>query len=75
MPAVPDTEEVTGSIPVAPTNGLVWSRVPHAEAVFGAPRNQAVYSVVVGGPGLVAVGMDGSGDDADETVGVTPPPG
>jgi hypothetical protein len=48
------------------SDGLAWTRVPHDEAVFGgiwdqeAGRNwdQVMHSVVVGGPGLVAVGID-----------------
>ncbi len=40
-------------------DGLTWSRVPHDEAVFGGPRDQGILDVVVGGPGLVAVGWDG----------------
>ena len=49
-------------------DGLVWSRVPHDEAVFGGPSGQAMTSVVVGGPGLVAVGLDISGDDWNAAV-------
>ena len=37
-----------------------WSRVPHDEGVFGGEGNQEMLSVTVGGPGLVAVGWDGS---------------
>jgi len=42
-------------------DGLTWTRVPHDEAVFGGPRAQAMTAVVVGGPGLVAVGYDEGG--------------
>jgi hypothetical protein len=41
---------------------LAWSRVPYDEAVFGKEFEQAMSSVTVGGPGLVAVG--GAGTDA-----------
>jgi hypothetical protein len=41
------------------TDGLVWSRVPHDEAVFGGSESQSMTSVTTGGPGLVAVGWDG----------------
>ena len=34
-------------------DGITWSRVPHDEAVFGGAE---MYSVTVGGGGLVAVG-------------------
>jgi len=44
-------------------DGLSWSRLPHDESIFGGPGRQVVYSVVVGGPGLVAVGSDCSGGD------------
>jgi hypothetical protein len=40
------------------TDGRVWSRVPHDEAVFGGPGHQWMESVTAGGPGLVAVGYD-----------------
>jgi branched-chain amino acid transport system substrate-binding protein len=54
-------------------DGLKWNRVPHDEAVFGGPGFQLVSSVVVGGPGLVAVGDDGSGGDLDAAVWVAVP--
>jgi hypothetical protein len=40
--------------------GYRWSRVPYDEAVFGGGFEQAMSSVTVGGPGLVAVGQAGS---------------
>jgi hypothetical protein len=40
-------------------DGLTWSRVPHDEAIFGGPIDQAMTSVTAGGVGLVAVGFDG----------------
>ena len=56
---------VVGSFsPVATTSStdtlasFAWSRVPHDEGVFGGA---VMTSVTVGGPGLVAVGADGSG--------------
>jgi hypothetical protein len=47
-----------------------WSRVPSDEATFGGPGEQWMESVTVGGPGLVAVGLDqtrhfGDGDAGD----------
>jgi hypothetical protein len=39
-------------------DGFTWSRVAHDEAVFGGPGEQQMFSVTVGGPGLVAVGFD-----------------
>ncbi|MBT8164150.1 MAG: hypothetical protein HKO82_12560 [Acidimicrobiia bacterium] len=39
-------------------DGLTWNRVPHDEAVLGGVGNQIMNSVVAGGPGLVAVGLD-----------------
>jgi len=44
-------------------DGITWFRVPHDEAVFGGEGEQAMNSVTAGGPGLVAVGLDGSGGD------------
>ena len=40
------------------SDGLLWERVAHDEAVFGSDREQEMGSVAVGGPGLVAVGSD-----------------
>jgi len=37
-------------------DGITWTRVAHDEAVFGGPDHQWMQAVVVGGPGLVAVG-------------------
>jgi len=44
-------------------DGYTWSRVPHDEGVFGGPGVQVMYAVTAGGPGLVAVGGEGSGID------------
>jgi hypothetical protein len=44
-------------------DGIRWSRVPPDEETFGGgghEHDQGMRSVVVGGPGLVAVGSDGS---------------
>ncbi len=40
------------------TDGVVWSRVPHNEAIFGGEGDQSMNSVIVGGPGLLAFGVD-----------------
>ena len=48
---------------------LTWSRVPHDEAIFGGPIDQAMTSVTAGGPGLVAVGFDGVNDFSRTGVG------
>ena len=48
-----------------------WARVPHDEAVFGGDGIQAMTSVVVGGPGLVAVGVSNSGNDVDAAVWIS----
>jgi hypothetical protein len=42
-------------------DGITWSRVPHNEAIFGGADEQFMDKVIVGGPGLVAVGSDGMG--------------
>ena len=43
----------------ASVDGVVWSRVPHDEAVFG--EGSFIADVTAGGPGLVAVGGDSEG--------------
>jgi len=52
-------------------DGLAWTRVPHDEGVFGGYCHQAMWDVVVGGPGLVAVGSDCSHGDRDAAVWVS----
>lgn len=42
------------------------------EAVLGGEDEQAMDSVTVGGPGLVAVGFDAPGDDGDAAVWTSP---
>ena len=49
-------------------DGLAWTRVPDDEAVFGGVGDQWMSSVVAGGPGLVAVGVDGTSGDLDAAV-------
>ena len=44
-------------------DGIAWSRVPN-EGDLRARGFQEMLSVIAGGPGLVAVGDDGSGQDA-----------
>jgi hypothetical protein len=56
----------------ASPDGITWSRVPHDEAVFGGPDYQEMWSVVAAGPGLIAVGLDGSGGDWDAAVWASP---
>jgi len=41
-------------------DGKSWSRVAHDETVFGGVNNQDMISITAGGPGLVAVGYDGT---------------
>ena len=53
-------------------DGITWSRVPHNEAVFGGEGDQEMVSVNVGGPGLVAVGWEGSLFDQDAAVWISP---
>ena len=45
-----------------------WSRVSHDESVFGGEDFQGMFGITVGGPGLVAVGWDASGEDIDAAV-------
>ncbi len=42
-----------------------WSRVPYDEVAFGPGFEQGMASVTVGGPGLVAVGGAGPGEDGE----------
>jgi hypothetical protein len=46
-------------------DGITWSRMPHAELIFGGAR---MRSVAVGGPGLVAVGESKYGYASDAVV-------
>jgi len=67
----PDTVCVDGNaVAWTSIDGLIWSRVPHDEAVFGGRRRvYAMKSVTLGGPGLVAVGRSnefGEGDALNE---------
>jgi hypothetical protein len=48
-------------------DGSVWTRVPHDERVFGSAR---MWTVVAGGPGLVAFGDDLQQATVDERNGV-----
>ena len=52
---VADEPAVDAAVWTSP-DGFTWSRVPHDEVIFGGPGDQAMASVTVGGPGLVAVG-------------------
>ena len=54
-----ETSVATSSIsaPLSPSN---WSRIHNDEGVFGGEGGQGMLSVTAGGPGLVAVGSDGS---------------
>jgi hypothetical protein len=49
-------------------DGIAWSRVAHDEQAFGGAGTQQMRSVTAGGPGLVGVGYDESGGDADAAV-------
>jgi hypothetical protein len=45
-------------------DGALWSLLPYDEAVFDSGEWQDIRGVVVGGPGLVAVGSEGVGEGA-----------
>lgn len=51
--------------------GTIWKRAKHDEAVYGGSGDQLMYSVAAAGPGLVAVGSDGSGGDLDAAVWIS----
>ena len=63
-PLFADTDAAVWTSP----DGITWSRAPHDEAVFGGENDQSMTSITAGGPGLVAVGRDSSGDDSDAAV-------
>jgi len=57
-------------------DGASWSRVPHTEAIFGGDGAQQMFGVTAGGPGLVAVGFDGTlGNGAGNAAVWTSPDG
>jgi len=53
------------------TDGSVWERVTDQTGVFGGTSTQSIHEVVVGGPGLVAVGTDWSSGDSDAAIWVS----
>ena len=57
---VPTTPDTTVPELTEPLSSSIWSRLPHDEAVFGGEGSEWMFDVTVGGPGLVAVGSDGS---------------
>jgi hypothetical protein len=65
-PAMENADAVVWTSP----DGLTWSRVPHDETVFGGTGGQQMFGVVVGGPGLVAVGREGLGADGNGSAAV-----
>ncbi len=50
------------------SNGIDWARVPDDDTVFGGSGSQAMFGVAASESGLVAVGYDASGGDADAAV-------
>ena len=57
-PGGSEDDGVSRAVVWTSSDGIVWSRVPHDEAVFGGA---SMSSVTVGGPGLVAVGAAEAG--------------
>ena len=53
------------------TDAMTWSRVAHDETAFGGERDQIMRAVDAAGPGLVAVGEDGSRGDIDAAIWVS----
>ena len=51
-------DDLDGAVWIS-VDGLNWARVSDARAGLGAPGDQEMFSVVAGGPGLVAVGYEG----------------
>ncbi|MGB9358143.1 MAG: hypothetical protein WCC01_06270 [Acidimicrobiia bacterium] len=52
-------------------DGLVWSRVVDTDGTLTSSGDQAMESVTVGGPGLVAVGREKPGSDFDGVVWIS----
>ena len=52
------------------SDGVVWSRMAHDEAVFGGDANQQIVSVAVTEPGIVVVGDEEANGDFDAAVWV-----
>lgn len=50
-------------------DGTSWSRV--LSPLFGGPQAQGIHDLALGGPGIVAVGFDGSGGNFDAAVWVS----
>ena len=69
---IPSTTTVIPSTTTVPLSTLTWIRVPHDRAVFGGEGDQVMYTVTAGGPGLVAVGNDFSGDESVAAVWTSP---
>jgi hypothetical protein len=53
-------------------DGISWSLVPDEEGVFSGEGDQQMHSVIAGGPGLVAVGSDRTGNDPEAAVWTSP---
>jgi hypothetical protein len=56
MPSPISETPVAATPPNISSASLTWSRLPYSEEAFGDGFEQAMSSVTVGGPGLVAVG-------------------
>jgi hypothetical protein len=56
---------VAATPPSVSLTSLTWSRVPHSEEAFGDAFEQIMLGVTFGGPGMVAVGSDGSPGDCE----------
>jgi hypothetical protein len=68
----PPPEESVPPLSVVDSLGFRWSQVPHDEAVFGVDSvsfDPAMTSVTAGGPGLVAVGTDGTHYESEGHLG------
>lgn len=53
------SETTVATTPIEDPSPLIWSPVPHDAEAFGGSGTQRMLSVTAGGPGLVAVGLDG----------------
>jgi len=58
-----DEDFATDAVVWTSVDGVTWSRMPPDEAVFGGHGDQSMNMVVAAGPGFVAVGVGGGGNE------------
>jgi hypothetical protein len=66
-----DTDDLDAAVWVS-RDGLSWTLVSEDAATYGGPEEQRMTAVTAGGPGLVAVGWDRAGGEANAAVWASP---